>query len=286
MKKKYGVTPVLIVSVFLLIFSRAGFCGKGKVELAYVEWASEVAGTNVVKAILQEKMGYDVDITPVSASAMWQAVSVGDVDAIVAAWLPTAHGHYLRHVADKVVNLGPNLNGTKIGLVVPDYVQVDSIDELNVYAEKFDRRIIGIDPGAGVMSATEKAMSVYRLDGFELVEGSGETMIAELKYRISKNQWAVATGWTPHWKFGKWRLRYLDDPKGIYGGAEHIATIVRKGLYMDMPDVYLFLDEFKWKPEDMQKVMVWNLEGADPYESAIRWIEENPHRVNEWIKKE
>jgi glycine betaine/proline transport system substrate-binding protein len=29
----------------------------------------------------------------------------------------------------------------------------------------------------------------------------------------------------------------LNDPKKVYGGEEHIATIVRKGLKEDMPEV-------------------------------------------------
>ena len=31
-----------------------------EVELAYVEWSSEVASTNVVRAVLQERMGYEI----------------------------------------------------------------------------------------------------------------------------------------------------------------------------------------------------------------------------------
>ncbi|MFO7982035.1 MAG: glycine betaine ABC transporter substrate-binding protein [Desulfuromonadales bacterium] len=257
---------------------------KGTVELAYVEWSSEVASTNVVKAVLQEEMGYDVEITSVSAAAMWQAVASADSDGMVAAWLPTTHGHYLEELEDEVVDLGPNLTGTKIGLVVPEYVEIDSIAELDENAEKFDGKIIGIDPGAGIMSKTEQALEDYNLDNFELVSGSGATMTGALKDAIKNDEWTVVTGWTPHWKFAKWDLKYLEDPKETYGGEEAIHTIVRKGLMADMPDVHTFLNNFEWTPEDMAEVMVWNEEkGADPYENAKRWIEENPEKVNKWL---
>jgi len=262
----------------------SALAAKGEVELAYVEWSSEVASTNVVRAVLQEKMGYDVEITPVSAAAMWQAVGSGDVDGMVAAWLPTTHGHYLEKVKDTVDDLGPNLEGTRIGLVVPAYVTISSIAELNDHADKFDGKIIGIDPGAGIMSKTEKVLEDYGLDKMELMEGSGATMTAALKSGIESDEWVVVTGWTPHWKFAKWDLKYLEDPKNVYGGEELISTIVRKGLDKDMPEVYKFLDAFKWGPEDMAQVMVWNADGADPYESAKRWIEENPEKVEAWLK--
>ncbi|HIX61068.1 MAG TPA: glycine/betaine ABC transporter substrate-binding protein, partial [Candidatus Halomonas stercoripullorum] len=67
---------------------------KGTVHLAYVEWSSEVASTNVLRAAL-EQAGFEVDMTSLSAAAMWQAVATGDADAIVAAWLPTTHAEYL-----------------------------------------------------------------------------------------------------------------------------------------------------------------------------------------------
>ena len=270
------------------------------IELTYVEWASEVASTNVVKVVLEE-LGYEVDIIPVNAAFMWQAVAMGDVDGHVAAWLPTTHEHYLNAVKDKVENLGPNLKGTKIGLVVPTYVTINSIEELNANAKKFKNKIIGIDPGAGLMTKTEQVMNDYQLNQFKLMEGSGTTMTAALADAIKNKEWIVVTGWTPHWKFARdhWTLKYLDDPKCIYNpmnqcgtdklgknetlNEEYIGTIVRKGLKEEMPNVYRVLDNFYWEPDDMQQVMGWNAEKeADPYENAIRWVKENRDKVDKW----
>lgn len=258
---------------------------KKKVELIYVEWSSELASTNIVSAVLQEKLGYEVDMIPVSAAAMWQGIATGDADGMVAAWLPTTHGHYLERLKDRVVDLGPNLIGTRIGLVVPDYVSINSIDELNAQADKFNGKIIGIDPGAGLMSTTEKVLEEYELDNMELMVGSGATMTAALSDAIRQNQWLVVTGWSPHWKFARWDLKYLEDPKNIYGGEEKIHTIVRQGLKEEMPEVYNFLDNFQWSLEDMQQVMVWNSEeGAKPYDNAKRWIEANEEKVQAWLQ--
>ncbi len=256
---------------------------KGQVELVYVEWSSEVVSTNVIKVVL-EMAGYAVEITPVSAAAMWQAVASHDADGLVAAWLSTTHEHYLQAVKGKVEDLGPNLEGTRIGLVVPDYVDIHSVEELNAHLEQFDKRIIGIDPGAGLMAKTEQAIKEYALNKFKLVEGSGATMAAALKDAIRQKSWIVVTGWTPHWKFSRWKLKYLEDPKGVYGGKEYIHTIVRIGLKEDMPEVYHILDNFHWTPADMEKIMVWNEEkGADPYDNAQKWVNENPEKVKAWL---
>ncbi|RKZ54558.1 MAG: glycine/betaine ABC transporter substrate-binding protein [Candidatus Parabeggiatoa sp. nov. 3] len=256
------------------------------VKLTYVEWSTEVASTNVVKVVLEE-LGYKTDIMEVTAIWMWKAVASGDVDGHVAAWLPTTHDYYFKAVQDSVENLGPNLKGTKIGLVVPSYVTIHSIDELNANAEKFGGQIRGIDPAAGLMKKTEQVMEQYNLN-FQLEEGSDATMTDALADAIQKKEWIVVTGWTPHWKFSRWDLKYLDDPKGIYqpkDNREHISTIVHKSLKTDKPEVYRVLDNFEWEPADIEKLMVWNAEkDADPYENAKRWVKENPDKVKKWLE--
>ncbi|RKZ41539.1 MAG: glycine/betaine ABC transporter substrate-binding protein [Gammaproteobacteria bacterium] len=257
------------------------------VELTYVEWSSEVASANVIKVVLEE-LDYEVELIAVSAAVMWQAVASGDVDGHVAAWLQSTHAHYLNAVKNKVENLGPNLVGTKIGLVVPQYVTINAIDELK--ANQFNKKIIGIDPGAGLMSKTEQVMEAYQLKDFRLMEGSGATMAAALGDAIKNKRWIVVTGWTPHWMFSRWDLKYLNDPKRIYApsnntdkGEEYISTIVRKGLKEDKPGVYQVLDNFHWKATDMEQIMIWNEEkNADPYQNAKRWVEENRDKVEKW----
>ena len=133
----------------------------------------------------------------------------------------------MERVRDRIIDLGANLKGAAIGLVVPKYVTINSIEELGQHVDRFDCKIIGIDPGAGLMSKTEKAIKDYQLDNFQLIEGTGAMMTATLADKIKNNRWVVVTGWTPHWMFAKWDLKYLSDPRDTYGGAEQVHTVVR-----------------------------------------------------------
>jgi len=284
MKRMLSILIVLALGMALGLGPATA--GDKTAEIVYVEWSCATASANVVKAVLETKMGYDVELTPVSAAAMWQALATGDVDACTTAWLPTTHGHYYDKVKNKVENLGHNLVGTRIGLVVPAYVTIDSIEDLDANADKFDGQITGIDPGAGIMSKTEAAIKAYKMKKMELMEGSGAMMTMVLSDKIKNKEWVVVTGWTPHWKFGRWDLKYLDDPLGIYGGDEYIDTIVRKGLKKDKPDLYAFLDRFEWTPADIQTVMAWNQEkGTTPEENALKWVKQNPDKVAAWLPK-
>ncbi len=253
-----------------------------EIRIGYVLWDSEIASTHVVAAIIQDELGHDVNLTAVDAGPMWTGMARGNFDAIVAAWLPGTHAAYLEQTQDDIVNLGPNLEGAKIGWVVPEYVTANSIEELNDYVDEFNGQITGIDPGAGLMAASEEAVEAYELD-YNLVSGSDAAMTAALGRAIDREEWIIVTGWTPHWKFAAHDLKYLEDPRNAFGDAEHIATIVTPDLEERYPDVFRFLDNFFWTPEEMGEVMIYIEEGMEPIDAARQWISENPDRLNEWI---
>lgn len=146
--------------------------------------------------------------------------------------------------------------------------------------------ITGIDAGTGVMSGTTEALKVYGLekDKWQLQTSSTAAMTSTLGKAIKNKQPIVVTGWEPHWMFTKFDLKFLDDPKGVFGGSENINTIVRKGLKKDEPEAYKVLNNFYWTPEDMSDVMLKVNDGDDPQEAAANWIKKNPKKVAEWTK--
>jgi glycine betaine/proline transport system substrate-binding protein len=264
--------------------SLGGGAAQGKkVKIAYVEWSDAVVATTILKTALESK-GYDVTITPLPAAAMWQAVATGEADAMVAAWLPATHASYYGQLKDKVDLIGPNVTGAKIGWAVPKYSEISSIEDLKTKASLVEGKVIGIDPGAGLMKASDKAIKEYGLP-VKLVDGSDATMTAALKDAYDRKQNIVVTTWTPHWMFARWDLKYLADPKNVFGGEETVNTVARKDLKKDNPELHAILSKFKLSLEDEQKVMVWNEEkGAKPAETAARWVKENPDKVKAWLQ--
>jgi len=147
-----------------------------------------------------------------------------------------------------------------------------------------NHKIIGIEPGAGIMAQAGKAIDEYGLDQWNVVEGSSAAMIAELQKAYKNRKPIIITGWSPHWMFSSYDLKYLDDPKGVFGGAEGIHTIVRKGLEQDAPGAYKILDQFNWETGDMEAVMLDIEKGMDPGEAAEKWTGKNQEKVSAWTK--
>jgi len=287
---KKSLKKSLVIALAVLFVFGATACSKEEkksIKLAYVAWDSEIASTNVVKHVLETDLGYEVELLQVDAGPMWAGVADGSADAMVAAWLPGTHASYLEQYGDRIEDLGPNLTGTKIGLAVPTYMDISSIEDLKDpdVAASIGGQIVGIEPGAGIMMATERAIEEYGLDNIQLLESSSSAMGKELLEAYEEQRPIVVTGWTPHWKFAKMELKYLDDPLGVYGGEEAIHTMVRQGLADDMPDAYEFLDRFEWTADDMAAVMVEIYEGASPEEAAQKWVESNRDKVDAWLGK-
>lgn len=260
---------------------------KEPVSIAYVEWARATAISHVTAEILRTQ-GFDVELENVANAAMWQSVASGDTDAILCAWLPATHQMFYGpegEFSHEVVNMGPNYYGAQLGLVVPSYVDIDSMQNLDANASMFDREIVGIDPGAGMMQQTETMIEndTYGMGDWNLLEGSGPTMTAALDDAILAEEPIVVTGWKPHWMFGRWDLKILNDPENVYGKQETINTIVREGLAEDNIAAFRFFEEFDWTQLDLGQVLVWNEEGMQPTESAKQFINENLETINELL---
>ncbi|MEN4390720.1 ABC transporter permease/substrate binding protein [Streptococcus pyogenes] len=261
----------------------SGMADKGEtVNIAYVQWDSEVASTHVIAEVLKNE-GYHVTLTPLDNAVMWQTVANGNADFSTSAWLPVTHGQQYQKYKSKLDDLGPNLKGTKLGLAVPKYMtDVNSIEDLSKQA---DQKITGIEPGAGIMAAAQKTLKEYHnLSSWELVAASTGAMTTSLDQAIKKKDPIVVTAWSPHWMFAKYDLKYLKDPKETFGSTENINTIARKGLKKDLPNVYKIIDKFHWTQKDMEAVMLDINKGMSPEVVAKKWVEANKSKVSSWTK--
>ncbi|MFP4428891.1 MAG: glycine betaine ABC transporter substrate-binding protein [Desulfovermiculus sp.] len=281
---------LVLMAVFLVPASQAY---DEEIKIGWTAWSDAEAITKMAKLVLEEEMGYDVELVMSDIGVQYQGLKGGDIDIMLMSWLPVTHKNYWEKYANDVVNLGPLYTRAKLGWVVPEYVPEDKVKSISdltdsEVADKFDEKITGIDPGAGLMQASEEAMDVYGLSdaGYELISSSGSGMTAALKRAIKKEDWIVATGWSPHWKFARWDLRYLEDPEGVLGGRERIHALARKDFYQDVPyEVFEFFTRMYLPLDELEAVMLEANETS--YEEAVeKYVDENPERIKYWTTGE
>ena len=173
--------------------------------------------------------------------------------------------------------------------MVPIYVPEDaiaSIEDLKKddVKDRLKGRIEGIDPGAGLTRLWEQADRDYTLEGYKLQISSEAGMLTTVDRAIRKEEWFVATSWSPHWMFGKYELRYIDDPKGSLGEAEHVDVLARKDFEKDHPEVAAFLSRMKLPVGDLEAAMFDAQETS--YEEAVdKYISDHPDQIKAWLEK-
>lgn len=256
---------------------------KPTIKIGYVQsWPSSSLTTKLAADVIKNKLHYKVILKAVSAGPLYQAVSTGDLDAMLSAWLPVTHKAYYRKLWPKVLDLGPNLMGTKLGLAVPTYVHINSIKGLGKHASKFDNRIVGVGAGAGVNVDTQHAIKQYGLKNFRVVKSSTAAMAAMLKRSIMRKKWIAVTAWSPLWIWSKFHLKYLKDPKHVYGHGGYVATLTSRKLPDKAPEVYQFLRRFRIKLADLNKLEA-QARNSSEKRAVSKWMKAHPKVVKTWI---
>lgn len=282
---------IKLFSIFLLFGLMVGCSSESdqnkEAELVYVNWAEGIAYTNLAKAVLENEMGYEVEITSAGVGPAYTAVANGDQDAFMETWLPVLHSDYYEQFKEDIIDLGVVYEGTQSGLVVPKYVTIDSISQLNSVKDKFDSEITGIDAGAGVMKTTNKVIENYNLD-YDLISSSGPAMTSALQKAYENEEWIVVTGWKPHWMFGRFDLKFLKQSENnVMWEKGNIHIMGRKNLKEDKPELAAFLSNMKLTDSQLADLMVKikNNDGKDKLVVAKEWMSSNQDVIKSWIPK-
>ncbi|MBT2218132.1 glycine betaine ABC transporter substrate-binding protein [Virgibacillus dakarensis] len=257
--------------------------GKKKIVMGQTNWAENIAVTNMWDVILEDK-GYDLELKMLDMGTQMAAVASGDLDVSLEVWLPVQDASYLEQYQDQV-NFSEETwyDTAKVGLVVPTYMEdINSIEDLNAHKDEFEGEITGFEPGAGTMEVTEQLIKEYDLD-FELVPSSEPAMITSIGEAIKNKEAVVAPLWSPHRVFSEMDLKYLEDPKKVYGDVEKIHHATRHGFADDFPEVDQWLKNWKMDDEAIGQLMSYVNDANSPKEGAAKWVEENQDLVNEWL---
>lgn len=232
---------------------------RAPIRIGWVNWSDTEIAVKLATTVLQDQLKQPVKLVLADIGIQFQAMANGNIDLIPMVWLPNTHKSFYDKYQDKLEDVAVLCEG-KLGMAVPTSIPVSeiaSIEDLNKpeVREKLAGKILTSEVGNGQYKLTEKAIKDYKLEGYKMVASSESGMLSELDRNLKRDKWSVINAWSPHWMFAKWPLRYLDDPKQIYGGAEQIHVVARKGFSAEHPDVARFFTNFKIPKADLEKMM-------------------------------
>jgi glycine betaine/proline transport system substrate-binding protein len=249
-------------------------------------WEDLTPITAITKKVLEDQ-GYKVKVTEFSEWGIaFAALTKGDIQ-LLASQVDYVAQDYWEKNKSKLEKISPVSHGLYQAVAVPKYVTIDSMEQLNDNADKFGGKIVGIEPGSGLMREAAKSVKDYGLK-LQLVEGSTAAMTAALKSAIDRKEWVAVTVWEPSWMTQKYDVKWLKDPKGVFSPAQSYYWIGRKGFSEQNPRAREAIASV-FVPLEANTAINGAMKDGKSVDAAVQeWMTANADLVKRWenIKKD
>lgn len=214
------------------------------IKIAFNEYVESSFQLEILKEIIKQKLGLAAEGILVNNQEIFRMVAEGKADFSTAAMLPSCEALEVEY-RGQMENLGSNLDGCKLGLIVPSYVEINSITEMKSSANKFKNKIYSLQRRTSLGRMVGEALESYEISGYTVEYDEEKVMLEALHKAISNKEWIIITGWQPHYMFSVYDLKYLQDPKMVFGSEDHCATLVKQGLKEENMELYQIVKNFK-----------------------------------------
>ena len=264
-----------------------------KVRFADVGW-TDITVTTAVASTVLKSLGYKTKTSLISVPVTFKSLENGDLDVFLGNWMPTMEADIKPYRdAGTVEMVRANLEGAKYTLAVSDAAYqggVRSFADLARFADKFDRKIYGIEPGNDGNRLIQKMIdeNLFELKDFKVVESSEAGMLSEVGRAVRRKQWVAFLGWEPHPMNTRFKMHYLTGGDEVFGpnlGGATIYTLTRQGYQQSCPNVSKLLKNLAFTLEMENQLMdaVLN-QGKKPPEAARAWLKSHPEVLDLWLK--
>lgn len=292
-----------------------GTASAATIRIGWTDWDDAEFVTKLAQRLLEDRLDYSVKLVKDSVKFQYSALALGSIDLMLMSWQPDTHKNSLFKYGNKVEQLGTLYQGARLGWAVPDYVpesEVSSISDLRRpgIGQKLDNTITGIDAGAGITQLSKEAITKYNLDDrttgasritvrnaairdvdmdhsdeYELSITSTDDMTGDLADAVARKGWIVVTAWKPHWIFAAYDMRFLDDPKGVFGKDQRVVALARPKFTQDEPAAAALIGRMFIPMEELEAALL-DAERTSEDQAVTNYIKAHPARVNYWVTGE
>lgn len=255
------------------------------IKMGTLGWEDLTPITGITKKVLEDA-GFSVKVTEFSEWGIaYAALTKGDIEVLASQTDYVAQDYWDKN-KNRLEKISPVSHGLYQGIAVPKYVAVDSLDQLNANADKFGNKIIGIEPGSGLMRDASNAVKAYGLK-LQLVEGSTSAMTAALKSAVDRKEPIAVTIWEPSWMAQKFDMKYLADPKAVFPPPQSYYWIGRKGFSEQNPQAREVMASVYVPLADITAINGAVKDGKTMDQAVKDWTDSHGDLIKRWgnIKK-
>jgi glycine betaine/proline transport system substrate-binding protein len=285
---------------------------KPLIKLAENPWSASALNVAVARILLEETLGYPVEVVTIGESAQWPAIASGELHASLEVW-PSGHADNIQEYIhnQQLVEDGGTLGPIgKIGWYIPTYL-LEEHPELATWEGLADPENAALFATAetgdkGQFLAGDPSWTQYDEDiianlglNFTVVTaGSEEAVLAALDAAYSREEPLLFYFYTPHAIFAQYDLTEVALPpyseecyaKAESGGIDcdyppdELFKIFWSGLAEYAPDAYVVLKNLTYSTEDqIDMIAAVEAEGLSVEEAARQWLDAHEPTWRGWL---
>lgn len=254
---------------------------------------TDITATNAMLGVVLQGLGYDQKVETLAVPVTFESLKNRQIDVFLGNWMP-AQKRFIEPLteAGAIEVVTTNLKDIRFTLAVPDYVAkegVKSFADLAGHADKFEKKIYGIEPGAPANQNIQKMIDArdFGLAGWSVVESSEQAMLSQVDRARRAKKWIVFLAWEPHPMNMKYAPSYLAGGDAYFGpnfGAASVQTVTRKGFAADCPNLGKLLRQIRFTVDAENRIMDQILDkGQDAKEAARAELKARPNLLGVWL---
>ena len=309
---------IVIMVVFVtLLFVRGTVYAEEKITIAEFNWSGAVVVTQVMKNVMEDRLGIPVEIKQLALTSAFSAMDKGILDVSPEIWSPNRDTDLIKYVDEKkTVEKKLIYENARQGWYIPTKVAkaygISTVEDLKKHTEIFDLTGDGIGDiwGGGFgWITTDVAKVQIREFGLDLDTYVVEQWIflISLKEAMKRESPILFYYWSPEWPFGVYDLTEIIFPPYDPGKWQFVAkdlarskiacgwqpakvyVCYSKRLKQKSPKTYQFCQQWYFPIEEVS-FLITEFEDVpgnpkkDVQKVAQAWVENHPEIVSDWIK--
>lgn len=301
------ITAILVAFLFALGLSA---CTESNViTIGEGQWDSAYFHDQVVKIIIEEGYGVEVDIIPADTNIMVTSLKTQDINLTMELWSDNV-ATYDEDIANgEYIFVSTNFDDNAQGLYIPAYMQVQ-YPELDTVQDLLDPAYASLfsdpeDPSKGVIyggtegwSATvflNNKMTEYGLDEFYNFNAINSTaaLNASLASAYEQEEPWVGYNWEPTWVLGVYDMVLLEDSPynaddfdlgiGAFPAVD-VNICVDTEFESNYPEVFGFLQNYVTSSAITNSALAYmNENDVGAYEAAVWFLQNNTNIWQAWV---
>jgi glycine betaine/proline transport system substrate-binding protein len=292
-RRFFILTLLLLCAPVALPLSSRAEEPAGTVILGQISLSFYAVTAGVVQEVL-ERLGHQVETVQGSHAQIFPRLGAGEVDLLVAAWLPHGHAVYWERYGKQAEALSVLYEGARFVWMVPNYVPaalVGEIDDLKrpEVAGPMNNIIRGTGRDSGNMTVSAEVVKAYGLEqvGYKLAPGAVAEFYQSYDRALAEQRWFVMPLWYPNYIHRAGTMRALVEPKGLLG-EPNAGTLVASRAWVEraptrtldvMRRIRLGMDAVEEMDEQVNRFH------KTPRQAAREWLERNRSLTDRWFEQ-